>query len=73
MRLITVKVKPRAKDSSITKNAKGELIVKVKSRPVKGAANNELIKLLAYYFKVPVALISIKSGHTGRTKIIQIE
>lgn len=72
MRLITVKVKPGSKVSSVTEGENGVVIVRVKARPIKGAANEELIKLLAYYFKTPAATISIKSGQSGRTKIIQI-
>ena len=50
MTLITVKVKPGSKESSISEGADGVITVRVKSRPIKGAANQELIKLLAYYF-----------------------
>jgi len=72
MTLITVKVKPGSKESSISEGADGVITVRVKSRPIKGAANQELIKLLAYYFKTPPSTISIKSGLSGRTKIIQL-
>jgi len=73
MTLITVKVKPGSKESSISEGADGVITVRVKSRPIKGAANQELIKLISYYFKVPVSSVVIKSGQTSRTKTIQID
>lgn len=49
-----------------------EIIIGVKSRPVGGAANKEIIKKLAKHFGVSSANISIKSGHRSKTKIVEI-
>ncbi|MGQ0772203.1 MAG: DUF167 domain-containing protein [Nitrososphaerota archaeon] len=49
-----------------------EIIIGVKSRPVDGAANKEIIKKLAKHFGVSSASISIRSGHKSKTKIVEI-
>ena len=49
-----------------------QITVGVKSKPVDGAANREVIKKLAKYFGVSSANIVIKSGHKSREKIIEI-
>lgn len=45
-----VKVKPNSKVQSIKEEADGSLTVSLKSPPVEGKANQELIKLLAEKF-----------------------
>ncbi len=67
-----VKVKPNSKHQSIEEQIDGSLTVNLKSPPVDGKANEELIKLLAERFDVPKANIRIKSGLSSRQKIIEI-
>jgi uncharacterized protein len=43
---IQVKVKPNSKQQSITEEADGSLTIKLKSPPIEGKANDELLKLL---------------------------
>ncbi len=54
-----VKVKPNSKSQNIKEEADGSLIVHLKSPPVDGKANDELIKLLAKQFDVPKSNIRI--------------
>jgi uncharacterized protein (TIGR00251 family) len=68
-----VKVKPNAKQQKIEELADGSLSVHLKSPPVDGKANEELIKLLAKNFDVPKSSIRIKSGATFRQKLIEID
>ncbi|MBE9233954.1 MAG: DUF167 domain-containing protein [Cuspidothrix sp.] len=68
-----VKVKPNAKQQKIEELADGSLNVHLKSPPVDGKANEELIKLLAKNFDVPKSSIRIKSGATSRQKLIEID
>jgi uncharacterized protein (TIGR00251 family) len=49
-----------------------EITVGVKSRPIGGAANKEIIKKLAKHFGISSANVSIKSGHKSKTKIVEI-
>jgi uncharacterized protein (TIGR00251 family) len=68
-----VKVKPNAKQQKIEELADGSLNVHLKSPPIDGKANEELIKLLAKNFDVPKSSIRIKSGATSRQKLIEID
>lgn len=65
-------VKPNAKRSEIvTQN--DALTVFVKSAPIDGKANGEVIALLAKHFHVPQSSIVIKHGGNGRKKLVEIQ
>lgn len=49
-----------------------EITIGVKSKPVDGQANKEIIKKLAKHFGVASANVAIRSGHRSRDKIIEI-
>lgn len=68
-----VKVKPNSKKQVIDESADGSLTVYLKSPPVDGKANQELIELLAEKFEVPKSQIRIKSGLSSRTKLVEID
>lgn len=68
-----VKVKPNSKIQKIEEEADGSLKVHLKSPPVDGKANEELIKLLAEKFDVSKSHIKIKSGLSSRQKLIEID
>ncbi len=71
---IEVKVKPQARASSLTPPADGETLwhAQLKSPPVDGKANAELIALVAKHFACRKADVSIKLGGSGRTKLIDV-
>ena len=68
-----VKVKPNSKRQSIEEQADGSLMVHLKSPPIDGKANQELIALLAERFNVSKSKISIKSGLSSKTKLVEID
>jgi uncharacterized protein (TIGR00251 family) len=68
-----VKVNPNSKKQNIEESADGSLTVHLKSPPVDGKANKELIELLAEKFDVPKSKIRIKSGLSSRNKLIEIK
>ena len=68
-----VKVKPNSKQQKIVEELDGSLIIYLKSPPVDGKANEELIKVLAKKFDVPKSYINIKSGAFSRQKLIEID
>ena len=71
---IQVKVKPNARTSSLELLSDGRLWqAKLKSPPVDGKANVELVALVAKRFGCPKSAVSIKSGASGRIKLVQIE
>lgn len=69
---IQVKVKPNSKQQKIETSADGSLIVSLKSPPIGGKANQELIELLAEKFQVAKSKISLKSGLASRNKLVDI-
>ncbi len=71
--ILRIKVKPRAGSSSLEQAADGTWLASLKSPPVDGKANDELIALVARHFKRPKADIEIKSGASGRVKLVRIE
>ena len=73
MRTIQVKVKPNARVSELEDSGDGTWIARIKSPPVDGKANDELVHLIAEQFKVRKGAVSIKSGASGRVKLVRIE
>lgn len=71
-RIIQVKVTPRSRVSSLTQAPDGTWVAKLKSPPVDGKANAELIALVAQQFGCRRAAVSIKSGASGRMKLVEI-
>jgi len=48
-----------------------QINIGIKSKPLKGEANKEIIKKVAKHFEVSTTLVQIKSGHKSREKIIE--
>lgn len=70
---IQIKVKPNARVSSLQENLSGPWLAQLKSPPVDGKANQELISLLAEHFVCPKSPIHIKNGQFARLKLVCIE
>jgi hypothetical protein len=68
-----VKVKPNSKAPRIVEEENGSLTVYLKSPPVDGRANEELIKTLADKYEVPKSHVTIKSGLCARHKLVEID
>ena len=68
---IRVRVKPNSHEQKIEEDESG-LIVRLKSSPTKGKANEELMSLLAKKYKVRKNQIVIKSGASSKLKLIEI-
>ena len=67
-----VYVVPRASRSEIAGEYNGALRVRIAAAPVDGAANRELVELLAKALKVPRNAVDISSGQTGKLKRISV-
>jgi uncharacterized protein len=67
-----VRVVPRASKSEVVGEHDGALKLRIAAPPVDGAANAELIKLLAKRFAVTKANVEIISGETSKTKRVRI-
>ena len=69
----SIKVKPNSQQQKIIEEADGSLSISLKSPPVDGKANGELIKLLAKKFSIPKSRITIKLGLSSRQKLVIID
>jgi len=73
MKTIMVRVKPSARVSSLEQSDAGVWLAQLKSPPVDGKANAELIALVAERFGCRKSVVAIKSGASGRMKLVQIK
>ena len=71
--LIRVKVKPNSRLSSLEQSGEGGWLAQIKAAPIDGKANEELIALVANRFNCRKSAVSIKSGASGRLKLVRIE
>lgn len=69
---IAVRVKLRSRVSALTAVSEDEYEARLKSPPVDGKANAELIALVADHFGVVKAAVSIRSGAASRMKRVDI-
>ncbi len=70
--IFNVRVVPRASKSEIVGELDGALKIKLKSPPVDGAANAELIKVLSKKFGVAKSAVEILSGQTSKQKQVRV-
>lgn len=71
---IQVKVTPNARVSTLQEPGGGRIWrARLKSPPVDGKANEELVVLIAERFGCRKSAVSVKSGASGRLKLVQIE
>ncbi len=68
----TVRVVPRASRSEVIGEHDGALKVRIAAPPVDGAANAELVKVLAKHYRVSKSDIEIAGGSTSKRKRIKI-
>lgn len=71
--IIDVRVIPRAGKSGIAGMRGDALLVRLHAAPVDGAANAELIEVLAEALGVPKRAVSIASGERSRQKRVRVE
>jgi uncharacterized protein (TIGR00251 family) len=72
-RFIEVKVRPSAGTSVLQQDVAGRWLAQLRSPPEDGKANAELIGLVAKHFGCRKSAVSIKSGASGRLKLVKIE
>jgi uncharacterized protein (TIGR00251 family) len=70
---IDVRVIPRAGRSGLAGTRDGALLVRLNAPPVDGAANSELIEVLAREFGVPKRGVTIVSGERSRQKRVRVD
>jgi uncharacterized protein (TIGR00251 family) len=70
--LLDVRVIPRAGKSGIAGTRDGALLVRLNAPPVEGAANDELIEVLAEALGVPRRAVTLVSGERARHKRVRV-
>jgi uncharacterized protein (TIGR00251 family) len=68
--IFKVRVVPRASRSKLVGEYDGALRVRIAAPPVNGAANDELVRLLAHAFGVPRKAIDITGGRASKLKTV---
>jgi uncharacterized protein len=70
--MISVRVIPRAGKAGLSGTRGDAVLVRLQSPPVDGAANDELIDVLAKALGVPKRAVSIVAGERSRMKRIRV-
>jgi hypothetical protein len=73
MATIQVKVKPNSRISTLEQGSDGVWLARLKAPPVDGKANAELVALIAGQFGCRKAEVTIRSGASGRMKLVRID
>ena len=68
--VLNVKAQPRSSKAGIDGLVGDAVKVRIKSAPVDGKANKELVEMLADAFGLAKSRVSFKSGETSKTKRI---
>lgn len=69
----SIRVLPRASKSEVAGTFAEGLKVRISAPPVDGAANAEVVKLLAKAFGVSRSSVAIVSGETSKTKRVRVQ
>lgn len=70
--VITVRAKPRSSVSALEQEAGGTWVARLRSSPVDGKANAELIALVAKHFGCARSCVPVVFGATARLKLDRI-
>lgn len=73
MRELYVQVKPGSSKESVEQLEDGSWLVRLRAKPVEGAANKALIEILSRTLNVPKSRISIVRGEAARFKKVLIQ
>ncbi len=71
--LLQIRMKPRSRTSLLEQGGDGTWLARVKSPPVDGRANAELLALVAKHFGCPKSAVRIKSGAGSRIKRVEVD
>jgi uncharacterized protein YggU (UPF0235/DUF167 family) len=72
MPILHIKAKPNARVSALTQQADGTWLAQLKSAPVDGKANAELVALVASTFGCTKSAVTIKTGAGSKLKRVTV-
>jgi uncharacterized protein YggU (UPF0235/DUF167 family) len=70
---LSVRLTPGAQRDEISGWQDGALLVRVRARPVQGAANQALLRLLAQRLSLAPSALAITHGATSRSKRVRVQ
>ena len=71
--IVTIHVKPNAQHTRVIGwRDEGTVTIAIAAPPVDGKANQELIRFLSKRLGIAKSLITIKRGHSGRVKHVEL-
>jgi len=70
---IVVHVQPNANENKVTGFRDGILRVRLAAPPIKGKANQELVKFLSSFLGISKSNLSIEKGMTSKRKTVAIK
>ena len=70
--IVNVKAVPRSSKAGLDGPLGDAVKVRVRSAPVDGKANKELIEVMADAFGIPKSAVAFKSGETSKAKRIML-
>jgi uncharacterized protein (TIGR00251 family) len=70
--IISIRVIPRARRSGLAGTRGDALLVRLRTPPVEGAANIELVDVMATALHVPKRVVSIVAGDYSRQKRVRV-
>lgn len=65
---LTILARPASKLEKISPGPNGEMVIHLKAKPVDGAANMGIVKILSKVFGLPQSNIAFKSGEKSKAK-----
>lgn len=69
---LAIRAKPRAKTSRVVRAEGVSVDVALAAPPVDGAANDELLRVLAEVLDVPRSAVAIVRGASGKRKVVEV-
>lgn len=66
-------VQPKAARTELAGLHGDALKIRLAAPPVDGAANDELVRFLAEQLRTSKSHVQIRSGHTSRRKVVELE
>lgn len=70
--IVRIKVFPGSKKEGVSKASDGRLLVSVARKAERGMATARAIELVVKHFHTTTDKISLRSGHTARTKTLTV-
>ena len=69
---LTLHIQPGAKKTEFAGRHGDALKIRLAAPPVDGKANEALIKFVAETLKLPKSAVSLKSGQSSRSKVLEV-